>query len=459
MRQQLAFSHAPVQLTPVVQSKKKRVNVSQSLVPVASVRRLQHVISQIPPHNFELLLAYGITREQIDKIRGLSVPTVLRSGYSLMQRDDSIILMQHDRFVAAGSTADVLLYCFKHHVAAVRLVLSAAQNGVYVKDPSPQIDEINMAMDSYRQIRAAVPSLDKLSKYCQLQEVDYDHVYEKFRGAPTGVAVCLGSGVLGGTHFFQIEPVDLVDTQIRYEGAEYDVMACRRAEHVDLSDYDVVVSDVALGDDAGMTKGSTFTAVPEGPASFLKLNLADEVGPRGVLFRKPRAHNLEVIWRVTPAGEEWAVARRRLISEVIAANERRNEWVMRMSIPDQRIRGHVPACRITDIYFRPWFVPPPSGRRFLRKRAKQLVEARLGSRPYKRYRAFVAALREVPPVPVVQEYCILPPSQIKIGPACFQDPEIANVEYSARSLIYSAAQHGFHVYKRGPEWTIGPPSA
>lgn len=459
MRQPLAFSHAPVQLTSFVRAKKKRVKPVQALVPMASVRRLQHVISQIPPHSFELLLAYGITSEQIQRIRGLSAPAMIRSGYSIMQREDSIILMQHDQFIAAGTTAEVLLYCFRYHIAAVRLVLSAAQNGVYVRDPSPNLDDINMAMDTYRQIRAAVPSLDKLSKFCQLKEIDYDHVYEKFRGVPSGVAVCLGSGVLGGTHYFQTEPVDLVDTQVRYEGAEYDSFKCGRAEHVDLSEYDVVVSDVALGDDAGMTKGSTFTQVPEGPKSFLKLNLADEEGPRGVVFRKPRPHNLEVIWKVTPAGEEWSVARRRLIKEVILANERRNEWIMRMAIPDRRIKDGVSSQRITDIFFRPWFVPPPTGRRFLRKRAAQLVESRLGSRPYKRYRQFVAALREVPPKPEVEDYCIIPASQIKVGPACFQDPEIANPEYSARSLIYSAAQYGFRVYKRGSEWTVGAPSA
>lgn len=400
-------------------------------------------------------MAYGITYEQVQKVRGISAGQVLRGDYSIIQQDDCVILMQHDNFLAAGTTAEVLLYAFAHHPGAVRLVLNAARNGIYVKDRACDRADINVALDFYRQVRAAVPSLNKLTKLCQLPAIDYDHVYQKFSGADTGVAAVVGSGVFGGTHFFQSEPVDLYDSAIRYEGGDYDRFVKSLAADVPCQDYDVLVSDVALGDDMGMTKGSTFYKVPEKVKAYVKLNLADTDGPRGYVFRKPRPHNLEVIWRIDADGELWETARNRLISEVIMANERRNDWVLRMRLPDVKLKSDVSQERLTMIAFRPWSLPPPRKGRTLRKKPDQVVASRLGSRPYKRYKAFCEALKRVPPKPEVKEYCLLPPSQIKLGPACFQDPEVASVDYSARSLIYSAAVYHFKAYRKGWEWFIG----
>jgi len=222
-----------------------------------------------------------------------------------------------------------------------------------------------------------------------------------------------------------------------------------------------VVCDIAVGDAEGMTLGGQKKLVEDlyslsgDRLVVCKMGLQKGIKAKGILRRKPRPHNLEVIVTLTPEGEDLDQVYADYAPGVISANEVRNQRVF------QHLFGGIKSTfngpwDLTDTLMARSKTKLPRAACYHRPRLNRndiLAEQAGGRAAGDRYVKFSKACGGWPDME--KPSCILP-DNFHLAPGRLRkyDPCLPDADFSVRSLVRTAKQRGYDVALRNGQLII-----
>lgn len=473
MREKISFGRIPVEVVLPSGSVLSNTKCRERIVverEKKDVERLRHLADQIRPEILAMAIRAlaGVDLELVSQVlRGRVGEPPVRSGYHYAVEDiggaRQARLYRGDALLASGCTVELFSYASEHHPGAMSVIMAElGGGGTYVPLPRGATLDVVDALLAYRRCRAKCEGLNAITKLAQMESIEHDHVCLKFRAAShlEGEILVLGSGALGGTHTIFDDPVTLVDPLIPDSGVSYDVHVRKRWQEVDFGRFDVVISDVAAGDNNGLKSGTTFTPPTDfDGAIYVKLDLQNNRGPPGRVVRKPRPHNSEVIWEVDKGGTSWESQLKPLREAMVAANETRMRNFFDMIGTTKRMPLAYGASRLDTIKHRPYRVPPISRLKNNIRDAEHWASPGAKKREA-RLDKFATTLRNITQEQLSADlldpgpFCLLPYEALMPGGAARLDPSFGTVGFAARSVLLSALHHGFSLARTAAGWHL-----
>lgn len=347
--------------------------------------------------------------------------------------------------------------------AALPSVVSGARSN-YVTHKGGSIDAREL-LSEYRDMRAASTSLNYITKRDQLDYIEQDDTYRKFYFSDAD-SRCThahhygnGSGLghseyaTGGTVcFFDPAMSNLGDG--RYSDALDG--SCRE-------EVDIVYSDMAFGDDQGMSSPKIISRLHEQlrgryPDAWfrVKLDITGDELYRGEPFLKPRPHNHELIVDIEDGADPLLPRFREALVGVLAANERRNR-----SLACAKLSG-----KLKPHWMKKWQLGELADRVRNRNNVRPLRSKKYEGRGHrlvrrlkpdkvtshqKRYAAFCKD-----PNFVLEggAFARLPPDRVKPGAAVMHNPCVADPAFSLRSYLRSGVDMGLRCAYLPGGWAL-----
>lgn len=387
---------------------------------------------------------------------------------------EHVSLYNHDDFLCRGSHLELFAYSIKHAPGAIKQVVYSAHseggaNYVPHKGDLPMLKE---HLEEYRELRAAAPSMNALTKMDAMEMIEQDSTMVKFFVSDADSlgrnALHPGCGDgLGASMYATAAEVEHIDPNL----AEDVPPVFSRSPYKLTPDFDrgyeIIYSDMSFGDEWGMATNQVLVNINKELArtsddrwiTLLKLSLFDQYpGLTGALFAKARPHNEEIIWEALSedeGGTKYSGVQRELLKAIDEANQRRNE-AMVMCNMSGKLKSHaLRGWQLSEVSRRS---VPRATHRHVRKykapsRGQRFIDAWSAGRAVSHREKYTALCLDTKfNFSEDKPHALLPPEMVRVGLASTQDPMVGGPEFSLRSWARTAAFHKMEVYQAFGGW-------